>query len=1097
MAKKIKESFHSLLVLNHWMLSFFHGTGFARLQEKLRDPRLEGIDSDTGQTKYFHALTNYLFNVNRLPETDLRRYDLNIIRYWSAITEKRNIAEDTVMNMKYFQYLSLLFTELYLDWYCNRPQALLAELNRALEEFNETRDALERFQPYTLDELNKIAFWNATGSGKTLLLHVNILQYKHYHKGRIDKIILLTPNEGLSRQHLRELELSSLKGRLFTDSGDLFHQGGQDVEIIDINKLADDKGDKTFAVESFEGNNLVLVDEGHRGTSGGGDGEWLKRREVLCKDGFSIEYSATFGQAVAGGKNVEALKAELQREIAKRTVAKPSRTDIAAAAITEDDMFELRRKSVKESYAKCVLFDYSYKFFYEDGYGKESLILNLKDDNDSEINHRYLTACLLSFYQQQYLYRTHQEKIAGFNIEQPLWIFVGNKVQDDDSDILTILKFLARFVNNAEESISCISELKHDEALLLDTNGRNVFGKRFVPISGRNENEIFDDIMRTLFNSESRQRMKLLVLKNGSGELAMQLGSNAPFGVINIGAPDKFAKLCAEDAGSIALFDTEPEDSFGESFFDLINKHDSKVNILIGSRKFTEGWSSWRVSTMGLMNMGRGEGTQIIQLFGRGVRLKGKGYSLQRSNPHERPEGCFLPLLETLNIFGIRADYMAQFKDYLREEGITPSDEMLEVEFATQRNAGNGKLKTLRLKDGYKNNQIQGFKRTTPVTLFEIPKAYAGKIKPAHFKLDLYPKLEALRSNESKVNIDYDDKKHAKLKRQYFHFFDWDKLYRVLLEFKAQHSFYNLRLDKQRMMDFCQAKDDWYTLLAPPDEFELKNFSDIERFEAVLLELLLGYTGKFYETLQNAYESQFLEYVTLTEDDPNFIESYKFEIDETDEGRIYFERLNKLKELVEKKEIGEISRWDVNHMVAICFDRHLYYPLMHITDPKKVPLKMRPLGIGADSEYQFVKDLMSFYQSPAGEKLFAGKDLYLMRNASSRDKGVGFALAGNFYPDFMLWLVAGAKQYLTFIDPKGIRQLDLDSPKLNLYREIKQLEAGLKDPDIVLNSFILSVTAFDDILNNNQTKNELEAKHMLFLEDGGPVYLKKMFDRIT
>src|SRR3546814_19182052 len=61
-----------------------------------------------------------------------------------------------------------------------------------------------------------------------------------------------------------------------------------------------------------------------------------------------------------------------------------------------------------------------------------------------------------------------------------------------------------------------------------------------------------------------------------------------------------------------------------------LNK-DSRLNVLIGSRKFTEGWSSWRVSTMGLLNMGQGEGSQIIQLFGRGVRLKGKGF---RSEEH-------------------------------------------------------------------------------------------------------------------------------------------------------------------------------------------------------------------------------------------------------------------------------------------------------------------------------------------------------------------------------------------------------------------------------------------------------------------------------
>ena len=39
-----------------------------------------------------------------------------------------------------------------------------------------------------------------------------------------------------------------------------------------------------------------------------------------------------------------------------------------------------------------------------------------------------------------------------------------------------------------------------------------------------------------------------------------------------------------------------------------------------------EGWNSWRVSNMGLLNIGRNEGSEIIQLFGRGVRLRGRGH---------------------------------------------------------------------------------------------------------------------------------------------------------------------------------------------------------------------------------------------------------------------------------------------------------------------------------------------------------------------------------------------------------------------------------------------------------------------------------------
>jgi hypothetical protein len=55
--------------------------------------------------------------------------------------------------------------------------------------------------------------------------------------------------------------------------------------------------------------------------------------------------------------------------------------------------------ATREVYAKSILFDYSYKYFYEDGYGKESLILNLKDEDytQEDTARQYFTACLLSF----------------------------------------------------------------------------------------------------------------------------------------------------------------------------------------------------------------------------------------------------------------------------------------------------------------------------------------------------------------------------------------------------------------------------------------------------------------------------------------------------------------------------------------------------------------------------------------------------------------------------------------------------------------------------------------------------------------------------
>ena len=117
----------------------------------------------------------------------------------------------------------------------------------------------------------------------------------------------------------------------------------------------------------------------------------------------------------------------------------------------------------------------------------------------------------------------------------------------------------------------------------------------------------------------------------------------------------------------------------------------------------------------------------------------------------------------------------------------------------------------------------------------------------------------------------------------------------------------------------------------------------------------------------------------------------------------------------------------------------------------------------------------------------------------TRSKGLGFALAGNFYPDFLLWLVddTTGKQWLSLIDPKGIRNLNLSDPKFGLFQEIKQIEKQLADPEIILNAFILSVTSFSDLLNvtGSTTKSELEDRNVLFMDDGKACYLEKLLEK--
>ncbi|MCS4534038.1 DEAD/DEAH box helicase family protein [Neisseria montereyensis] len=1100
-------TFHDHLILNRWLLSLFHHQDLPALKQRLGNS--EGVAED-GQTYFFHALTGVLFfnHDTALTETDLRRYDLHIVQHWQQITEQRNRDEGHELQMKYFQYLSLLFSEIYLDWYFNRKAELQTALNQALDAYLQERHA-EQLQKYRLNDLNKIAFWNATGSGKTLLMHINILQYLHYFSAGStqspDKIIVLTPNDNLSRQHVAELKQSGLEAALFDkntsgvgrQSALGLHQTPL-IEVIDIHKLADKDGDKTVSVEAFNGNNLVLVDEGHRGASGK---VWLERRDALVKGGFAFEYSATLGQSAKDVKTVAKQEIELQKNKAKMLFGKKTlngldEEQLAQLQLTESDKQKARQTAVFEIYAKAVLFDYSYKFFYGDGYGKESLILNMKDEAYQQYDKQYFTACLLAFYQQLYLFEHGKERLAEWNLEKPLMVFVGNKVADDDSDVLAIVRYLAFFLNEPLQIQRWLKDLLADNAQILDNQGNNIFLQRFLPLSAwmGKESDLYADILQRLFNAPSRQHLHLTHLKKSNGELALSIGSqNKPFGVINIGDAAGFLKTAAEDES----FDSSSDD-FSDGLFADINHESSKINLLIGSKKFTEGWSSWRVSTMGLLNMGKGEGSQIIQLFGRGVRLKGRNFSLKRSLPEERPHGLHLDKLETLNIFGVNAGYMEQFKKYLKEEGVTPSDEMLTVDFQVQPNLPARKLKTLRLKDGYKDNQKQGFKRSQNVWLYEIPEKWQGKIKPIRALLDCYPRVEALSSDGAQIRrTEYDQREIHTLNSHLFDWFDWDKIYLHLLDYKLKRTWNNLRLDKGRLKTFAE-QNDWYTLYIPQSELAVNSFADIEKQQALLMDLLVNYTDQFYNRLKSAYEAQFYESVWVDEKNGSMFDGYHFEIEPSDNGRAYESRLNELKEIIESGRLKEALAWEAPNIEAICFAPHLYYPIMTLQNRDALPLTMKPLAMNENSEIRFVHDLQELHQNGRLPDLTGGKELYLLRNAANKSKGLGFALAGNFYPDFLLWLVdqESDKQWLSFVDPKGLRHMSLEDPKFGLAEEVKKLEKDMKLQDMSLNSFILSVTPQAEVpAFTGISDKTLEDKHILFMDEN-KIYLKQMFEII-
>ncbi|MBX6361696.1 MAG: DEAD/DEAH box helicase family protein [Acidobacterium ailaaui] len=1040
--------FEQRLVLLQWMLGLFGVTSFEQLAANLRAPELEGFDENN--VSRFHHQLRLLFDRPDLSNDMLLAYDQNIVRHWRKIVEKRNRG-GALLYPKYFQYLALLFTEIYLDRYFSNPENLLAQLNEYVEKFNEQAPEASQINPYQIDDLNKLAFWMATGSGKTLLMHIHIMQYLHYrelHGGKpINRIILLTPNEGLSYQHLEEFQLSGIDAELFSKEGrGVF--AGNSVEIIDIHKLRDEMGEKTVAVEAFEGNNLVLVDEGHRGTSSAETGAWMQKRNQLCEQGFSFEYSATFGQA---------MKASGNREL-------------------------------EQTYARCILFDYSYKYFYNDGYGKDYRILNLTDDSDETVRRRYITACLLSFYQQLKLYSEHKSSFKPFLIERPLWIFVGgsvNAVRSENkrkvSDVVDILLLLAEFVQDRAGSEADINKLLSGTSGLLDAQGRDIFAGsyQYLVKTGLSAQQAYDDILRVIFNASSPAALHVENLKGTDGEVALRLGENEAFGVINVGDASSLCKLCEEHKQLVVI-----EKEFSDSLFRNLNNDSSSINILIGSKKFTEGWSSWRVSTMGLMNIGRNEGPQIIQLFGRGVRLKGKDFSLKRSRRlegHAAPR--YIETLETLNIFGIRADYMRQFKEYLEEEGLPTNEDRIEFVLPVIKNLGNKKLKIIRLKEG-----VDFKKNGEKVTLeepFELFKRYPVVV-------DWYPKLQAMASGAGQTKAVTAEKNMATFSEKHVSFLNFEELYFELQQFKNERNWYNLSIPRD-ILPALLLKSFWYELYIPNEVMEFHSFDQVKRWQEIATVLLKKYIDRFYKLKKQEYEQKFLEYQELSEDDPNFIEEYYLLIEKSREDIV--QKLQEIKELITagKLKEAEFSRlaFEQDSIRTIAFAGHLYQPLVYVNSDL---IEIKPVVLENQGERDFVLDLQKFCDSPEGKDLLKGKQLYLLRNLS-RGRGIGFFEAGNFYPDFILWLLIDDKQYVNFIDPKGLRNLEgLEDPKIRFHKTIKDLENLLNDPNVILNSFIISGTHASEIAwwSGGMGKEEFEKHNVLFQLDDREEYIKKL-----
>ena len=1009
------------LVLHRFICREFGYEDIRAMLDRLRDAPA-GFTVG-GESEYARALYLNPTLANVAPD-QLSTYDTNI----TAHSHKLRMTGEHDRGWKPYQYLALLFTEHYLSRYFSDPEKLCADLNAA-----KAKDRLTSAMPdYEPDDLRTLAFQSATGSGKTLLMHAHILQFQHYLNlsgGQLNNIVLLTPNEQMSAQHERELRASGLRARLFSAeaSADLFSP----IEIIDLNKLAEKKGIKRVAVQDFGDNNLVLVDEGHLGASGK---VWRERRKELSRGGFTFEYSATFNQVV--GKDAELLNA----------------------------------------YGKCLLFDYAYRQFHEDGYGKDYAISNLPSGIEDVNSNMYLLGCLLTFYQQ---YRIWLDKGAGwtaFNVTNPLWVFLGKTVTgsskadtETKSDVILILDFLGWVLANGSEVRPMIDRLLTGQSGLPDEKGKDYFADRFDYLQRNPKDDLYADMCDALFHGQGK--LHVVYLTAGEGELHLHSADNPVFGVVNIGDSTALHKLLVEKDNPDLSIDREA--GFAERLFADVDRPDSTVNIVIGARRFIAGWNSWRVSTMGLMHVGVGEGPEIIQMFGRGVRLKGWNTSLKR----HRKSGAELPRdsadlteLETLYIFGLRANYMQTFRELLQKEGLRVERETVELP-VTWNFGKKPNLKLIRIKDDLKYEYSEA--RVT------LPSP--GTASSPAITLDLYSQLQSLASGEASSSL-ASHRDPVKLEPHHTAFFNQTRMYDKLLRRKQQNGWHNLVIRPETVERLLQ-NTGWYDLFMPKERLDKADFRSVKDLEGIAVDLITEYADQFWRRQRRQWESDNIEVVTLDEDDPNNVKAYELSVDVTQSQLI-----NDIHELATNVREGYCHNLKLG---AIMAGAHAYQPLLYVGADCQVTV--RPVALD-ENEKKVVDRLVELAES--SEPCLGGRELYLIRNLT-RGRGVSFFDDFGYYPDFIVWLHDTDCQHVIFLDPKGLSRFGTrERRKVELHHNIRDVEKRIREtePDLHLHAYVLSVTPAHEIDDGSRSSDEWKADGVYFLNE--PDCLKQIIGHV-
>ncbi|MBU4228234.1 DEAD/DEAH box helicase family protein, partial [bacterium] len=830
--------------------------------------------------------------------------------------------------------------------------------------------------------INRMCFWMATGSGKSLII-IKLIQILKELMERKEipsyDILFLTHRDDLIEQLKKHVDEFNYANETKIDLKELKEYPevkrqrnlfGITVFYYRSDNLNDEKKDKIVDFKNYDndGKWYIFLDEAHKG-----DREDSKRQQIysiLSRNGFLFNSSATFIDS----------------------------RDIITCA-----------------------YDFNLKKYINAGYGKHIGILKQeirafrkKEDYSEEEKQKIVLKSLILL---TYVKKFYQEiiKINKSLYHKPLLLTLVNSVSTENADLKLFFRELEKIgKGEIEEEVfkdalgELWAELREEPEFIFEPDKKIKIDEKII------KNITKEDILYHIYNSKTNGEIEILRRLSNKKELAFKLKtSDKPFALLKIGDISGWLKD--------ELVGYEIQERFEEeSYFENLNRENSEINILMGSRSFYEGWDSNRPNVINFINIGMGEEARkfVLQSVGRGVRIE------PLKNKRRR-------LLELYNSQKIEEDLFNQVQDK-----VLPMESLFI--FGTNREALKAVLEKLEL-EGKGGGESQ-------LTLFINKEVKEHKLlvpiyKEAKYSLMKKRELTSFEINEQELEI----------LKKYIEFIQDDRVF--LMRYNSDPE--EIKILKESMNN--------------PDRFKesKKSFKNID----ILIQRIFNYFSIKPQELKNLKELDeeikhyknikvYLEDINEIQNKIEKVKSFPDRVNDLREqyGKIPQEEFTEKVKNIKCEEDYEKDR----RKIKIKYVAHHYYIPLIWSETNSTEEKISYIShiIKTPSEVRFIEHLENYLATEDNKfkkfdwwmfsKLDESLDeVYIPYYNPNENK------ISNFNPDFIFWLQKGKKYFIVFVDPKGIEHSGW-ADKLNGYKNL--FEGKFKE--INYNGFKVGVKLF-------------------------------------